>query len=89
MQAQRSEAGLHDALGKEGDLKAERHRFEVLDSLRGISAISVALFHLMSAGYLVNNALIGGAWLFVDFFLFYPGSSLLPAIVKNWRMATR
>ena len=49
------------------------YRFEALDSLRGICAILVALFHLKAASVLVTNEFIRNAWIFVDFFFVLSG----------------
>lgn len=49
------------------------HRFLVLDSLRGLCACLVALFHLKSNGAIVDSALIRNSWIFVDFFFVLSG----------------
>jgi peptidoglycan/LPS O-acetylase OafA/YrhL len=48
-------------------------RFENLDALRGICALFVALFHFPANGLLVRNALVGNAYLFVDYFFVLSG----------------
>jgi len=48
-------------------------RFEALDSLRGICALLVALFHLKSAGLVAGLPFIRNSWLFVDFFFVLSG----------------
>ncbi len=48
-------------------------RFEALDSLRGICALLVCLFHFKATGPLVNNLLIRDSWVFVDFFFVLSG----------------
>lgn len=48
-------------------------RFLALDSLRGICALLVALFHLKTTGYLTNSTFIRESWLFVDFFFVLSG----------------
>ena len=53
--------------------KPAQHRFLALDSLRGICALLVAMYHLMSSGYLINNSFIKHSWLFVDFFFVLSG----------------
>ena len=50
-----------------------RFRFEALDSLRGICAILVALFHLKAISFLTQNDFIRHAWIFVDFFFVLSG----------------
>lgn len=49
------------------------HRFEVLDSLRGICACLVAMFHLQTTSFLTLNPLIRNAWQFVDLFFVLSG----------------
>lgn len=48
-------------------------RFTVLDSLRGIAALAVVLFHWKIAGPLTDNAVVHHAWLYVDFFFVLSG----------------
>ncbi|MDB5724968.1 MAG: acyltransferase [Novosphingobium sp.] len=49
------------------------HRFVALDSLRGICAIVVALYHFQTTGWLHNNAMVSHGFLFVDFFFVLSG----------------
>ena len=48
-------------------------RFLVLDSLRGICAVMVVLFHLKATGAITELALVRNSWLFVDFFFVLSG----------------
>lgn len=48
-------------------------RFVALDSLRGLCACAVALFHFHGPGLLGGSALVRGSWLFVDFFFVLSG----------------
>ncbi len=48
-------------------------RFEVLDALRGICALLVALYHFSSNGVISNLALVRNGWLFVDYFFVLSG----------------
>lgn len=50
-----------------------RERFLALDSLRGICAICVALFHFETIGAIHNSALVLHSYLFVDFFFVLSG----------------
>ena len=43
-----------------------------LESLRGVAALIVAIFHF-DIGSIFNNELTKNGWLMVDFFLFYLG----------------
>lgn len=52
-------------------MKADR--FLVLDSLRGICAIMVALYHFPTTGTISNLQIIRNSWLFVDFFFVLSG----------------
>lgn len=54
-------------------VKSATGRFEALDSLRGICALLVALFHLKSSGFIGQTGFIRNAWLFVDFFFVLSG----------------
>lgn len=49
------------------------HRFLALDSLRGICACLVALFHLQSTSSLTTNVFVRNSWVFVDFFFVLSG----------------
>ena len=57
------------------------HRFAVLDSLRGVSALMVCLFHFHGRGPLTAMSLVQGSWLFVDFFFVLSGF----VIAANYR----
>jgi peptidoglycan/LPS O-acetylase OafA/YrhL len=53
----------------------------VLDSLRGVCAIMVALFHYRANSHIEDLALIRNSWLFVDFFFVLSGF----VIAENYR----
>lgn len=48
-------------------------RFEVLDALRGICALFVALFHFRAEGFITSTPLVQNGWLFVDYFFVLSG----------------
>lgn len=48
-------------------------RFVALDSLRGVAACMVVLYHLHGQGYLLGSALVRGGYLWVDFFFVLSG----------------
>lgn len=50
-----------------------KHRFEALDSWRGIAALIVALFHLIVASHFHEFEVIANGSLFVDFFFVLSG----------------
>ncbi len=52
---------------------AVRPRFLALDSLRGICACMIVLFHLHSTGGITNSGLVRNSWMFVDFFFVLSG----------------
>ena len=60
---------------------AKAHRYETLDSLRGICAILVCLFHAQANGPITPLPFIRGSWLFVDFFFVLSGF----VIAANYR----
>ena len=49
------------------------HRYRVLDSLRGICACMVVLFHFRVIGWISNLSLVRNSWMFVDFFFVLSG----------------
>jgi peptidoglycan/LPS O-acetylase OafA/YrhL len=55
------------------ELRTEIRRVEVLDSLRGICALMVALHHFKANGILADNKLVQNSFLFVDFFFVLSG----------------
>jgi len=59
-----------------------RHRFEVLDSWRGLSASLVALFHLQAYSHFYDLSLLRHSYLFVDFFFVLSGF----VITANYRV---
>lgn len=52
---------------------AKVQHYEVLDSLRGICAVMVVLFHFRANSHLDPAPLIRNSWLFVDFFFVLSG----------------
>lgn len=48
-------------------------RFDALDSLRGICAYLVVLFHFQTSGIITNISFVKNGWLFVDFFFVLSG----------------
>lgn len=60
---------------------AKTHRYEALDSLRGICALLVCLFHFHANGPIAPLAFVRGSWLFVDFFFVLSGF----VIAANYR----
>lgn len=61
--------------------KPVAHRYEALDSLRGICALLVCLFHFRAMGPLTALPFVRGSWLFVDFFFVLSGF----VIAANYR----
>lgn len=66
-------------------VKSQAGRFEALDSLRGICALLVALFHLKSSGYIAQLDFIKHAWLFVDFFFVLSGFVIAASYAERLR----
>src|ERR1700737_2363832 len=54
----------------DGDAKV---RFDALDSLRGLSALMVVLYHANFSSFLYNLPIIRHSYLFVDFFFVLSG----------------
>ncbi len=65
----------------EADDAAVTRHFVALDSLRGIAALMVALYHFHARGPLDGAAVLRNAWLFVDFFFVLSGF----VIAANYR----
>lgn len=51
----------------------EKHRFEAVDSLRGVAALAAAIFHLQVASHIYGLTFIRNSFLFVDFFFVLSG----------------
>ena len=49
------------------------HRFKILDSLRGIAAILVFMYHMKGVTFLTNNKFINSSGIFVDLFFILSG----------------
>lgn len=58
-------------------MPAPPRRYEVLDSLRGICACMVALFHFQNNDVISNLIFVRNGWLFVDFFFVLSGFVIL------------
>jgi peptidoglycan/LPS O-acetylase OafA/YrhL len=56
-----------------GDIKTGAHRYLVLDSLRGVCAMLVALGHLKNMGFFGRWLSLPSSFLFVDFFFVLSG----------------
>ncbi|WP_277969329.1 acyltransferase family protein [Sphingomonas echinoides] len=54
-------------------VKSTTHRYEVLDSLRGICACVIVFYHLNTQGMLTNSGFVQNGFLFVDFFFVLSG----------------
>src|SRR5687768_5675625 len=54
-------------------VQAREERFIALDSLRGIAAVGVMLFHMGNIGWLGGFHAIQNGWLLVDFFFVLSG----------------
>lgn len=54
-------------------MQASKERFLALDSLRGICACAVVLYHFGTTGMITNLPLFRNGWLFVDFFFVLSG----------------
>nr|WP_277600110.1 MULTISPECIES: acyltransferase [Sphingomonas] len=62
-----------EALSSSTSAHAVRARFLALDSLRGLCACMIVLFHLHSTGRVTNSSLVHNSWMFVDFFFVLSG----------------
>ena len=62
---------------------AVHHRFEALDSWRGICACLVAVFHFHAYGFLYTSPFLRNFYLFVDFFF------VLSGFVIAWNYADK
>ena len=60
---------------------APPHRYVALDSLRGVCALCVCLFHFRANGPIATLDFVRGSWLFVDFFFVLSGF----VIAANYR----
>jgi peptidoglycan/LPS O-acetylase OafA/YrhL len=69
-------------------LSEERKRFVVLDSLRGLCALIVALYHFGGLGHFYNLAFVRNAFLFVDFFFVLSGFVIAHAYVNRLERGT-
>lgn len=64
---------------------ARGQRYEALDSLRGVAACLVVLFHARSTGLISNLALVRQGWLAVDFFFVLSGFVIAAAYGEKLR----
>ena len=62
-------------------------RYEALDSLRGICACMVVMFHFKADSHFVSASIIRHSYLFVDFFFCYaPEWAPVPASRFNFAL---
>lgn len=61
----------------------ENNHLASLDSLRGLCAIAVVLFHFPVPGELTNNPLVRNSWMFVDFFFVLSGYVIAAAYAEK------
>ena len=64
----------------------KQHKLLPLESLRGIAAISVALYHFNTGSHF-NNAFVSNAWLMVDFFFVLSGFVIALNYIDNIKSA--
>jgi hypothetical protein len=76
MTSPRAPEGVHN-------LATQPNRFAVLDSLRGICAIFVAVFHFTTMDGALQSRFIANSWIFVDFFFVLSGFVISFAYAKR------
>lgn len=59
------------------------HRYAALDSLRGLCACLVALFHFKATGFIASLPIVAHGWMFVDFFFVLSGFIIASAYLKR------
>ena len=67
---------------------AAAERFEVLDALRGICALLVALYHFQANGLIARSLLVQNGWLFVDYFFVLSGFVIAHSYGERLRAGT-
>lgn len=65
------------------DQASRRSRIDSLDALRGLCALSVALFHFHTTGTLTNSPFFRHSWMFVDFFFVLSGFVITAAYAAD------
>jgi peptidoglycan/LPS O-acetylase OafA/YrhL len=60
-----------------------KHRYQVLDCLRGVCACMVVLFHFHTTGWISNWPLVRNSWMFVDFFFVLSGFVIATAFRRR------
>ena len=58
-------------------------RFQALDALRGVAALTVMGFHFQGTLPALSNEITRSSWLFVDFFFVLSGFVLAPAFLSR------
>lgn len=67
---------------------AARNHYLALDSLRGLCALAVVLFHFRSDGVISNLPFVRHSWMFVDFFFVLSGFVIAAAYAKRFEDRT-
>jgi peptidoglycan/LPS O-acetylase OafA/YrhL len=62
----------------------KRQHFVALDSLRGICALAVVLFHFRTNGWIANIGFVRHSWMFVDFFFVLSGFVIAAAYADRF-----